>query len=485
MLCAKPAGVNGDMTMTNDTLMPQSGSRFLTRVLRVPTPTMVVMASHVCIVTETYAPEINGVASTLGRLASGMRARGHTVSLVRPRQPIDVARRRPEPGTLLVTGMRLPGYKGLQLGLPAGAALRAAWSRNRPDAVYVATEGPLGWSAARAGAALGIRVCSGFHTNFDRYVRHYGAGWLRRPVAAYLRRFHNTTAGTLVSTEGLRDELRAAGFERLGVLGRGVDRVRFDPGRRSPALRAAWGATHEDLVALYVGRLAPEKNVELAVAAYRAMQQTGWGLRFVVVGDGPLGATLASAHPDLVFRGFRTGDDLAAHYASADVFLFPSETETFGNVTLEAMASGLAVVAYDYAAAHVHVEHGVTGVLVEPGDRDGFIRAATALAQTREKLPAMRRRARTAMEAVDWSRVVERFEQFLLGDTTREEDEGAESRGLGRAGIVSPRRGRAGGAEARDRAADASGSGADTHPAADALPAGEDALLLRRPVLPR
>ena len=122
------------------------------------------------------------------------------------------------------------------------------------------------------------------------------------------------------------------------------------------------------------------------------MQQVRGALRFVVVGDGPLGPALTRAHPDLVFRGFRTGDDLAAHYASADIFLFPSETETFGNVTLEAMASGLAVVAYDDAAARVHVEHGVTGALARPGDGRRFIEAAVALARTPESLPAMRRR---------------------------------------------------------------------------------------------
>ena len=446
---------------------------------------MVVVASHVCIVTETYAPEINGVASTLAHLASGMRERGHIVSLVRPRQPsIDVPGRR-EPRTLRVGGMRLPGYKGLRIGFPAGAALRTVWSRSRPDAVYVATEGPLGWSAARAGAALGIPVYSGFHTNFDRYMQHYGAGWLRRPIAAYLRHFHNATAGTLVSTPRLRDELAAAGFERLGVLGRGVDGRRFDPARRSAALRATWGASDGDLVVLYVGRLAPEKNVELAATAYRAMQKArGGGLRFVVVGDGPLGAALARAYPDLLFCGFRTGEDLAVHYASADVFLFPSETETFGNVTLEAMASGLAVVAFDYAAARVHIENGITGALVQPGDARGFVAAAVALVRAPQALPAMRRRARAAMEAVEWSRVVERFEELLLGRAGREEDERGEQRALGSSGIVSRRRGGGGGEETRDLRLHDARSRPDAGAAEATLPVGEDASLLRRSVLP-
>ena len=447
---------------------------------------MVVVASRVCIVTETYAPEINGVASTLGRLADGMRARGHVVSLVRPRQKaIDVRGRRPEPGTLLVPGMRLPGYKGLQLGFPAGAALRAAWRRRPPDAVYVATEGPLGWSAVRAGAALGIPVYSGFHTNFDRYMQHYGAAWLRRPIAAYLRRFHNATTGTLVSTPRLRAELGAAGFERLSVLGRGVDARRFDPARRSAALREGWGAGDGDLVVLYVGRLAPEKNIELAITAYRAMQRAcGGALRFVVVGAGPLEAALARTHPDLVFCGFRTGDELAAHYASADVFLFPSETETFGNVTLEAMASGLAVVAYDYAAARVHVEDGVTGALAQPGDARGFVDAAVALVGAPEALPAMRRRARAATEAVDWSRVVERFEQILLGDAGREEGERAEQRALGGSRSLSHGDGPGRGEEAGDLPLHLARPGADADLAARALPVGEDASLLRRSVLP-
>ena len=458
--------------MSTDIVTPHSGSRFLTGDWRASVVTLVVVARHVCIVTETYPPEINGVASTLAQLASGMRERGHTVSLVRPRQPaVDLSRRASEPRALLVGGMRLPGYKGLRMGFPAGAALRTAWSRSRPDAVYVATEGPLGWSAVRAGAALGIPVYSGFHTNFDRYMQHYGAGWLRRPMAAYLRRFHNTTAGTLVSTPRLSAELAAAGFERLGVLGRGVDGARFDPARRSAALRAEWGAARGELVVLYVGRLAPEKNVELAVTAYRAMQQVRCDLRLVVVGDGPLGAALARSHPDLVFRGFRTGEDLAAHYASA------------GNPHAPRVVT-LAVVAYDYAAARVHIENGVTGALAHLGDARGFVDAAVALARSPESLPAMRRHARAAMEAVDWSRVVGRFEQLLLGDAGREEDERGEQRALGGSRPVPRRRGRDRGEEARDLPLHAARSSADADAAAEVLPMGEDASLLRRSVLP-
>jgi glycosyltransferase involved in cell wall biosynthesis len=209
--------------------------------------------------------------------------------------------------------------------------------------------------------------------------------------------------------------LLGIGFSDVHVLGRGVDGELFDPARRTARLRATWGAGSKDLVALYVGRLAPEKNVPLAVAAYRAMQRVQSAARCVIVGDGPLRGALEQAHPDLVFCGMRTGAALAAHYASADVFLFPSETETFGNVTLEAMASGLVVVAYDYAAARIHVAHGESGVLAPRGDARAFVESAAALARRTECLPEMRRRARAHAASVDWPSVVAVFEALLTG----------------------------------------------------------------------
>jgi glycosyltransferase involved in cell wall biosynthesis len=431
---------------------------------------------HFCVVTETYPPEINGVATTLAHLVSGLRAHGHRVSLVRPRQRVDPSGPGADATTTLVAGVRLPGYRGLQLGLPAGAVLRAAWTRRRPDAVYVATEGPLGWSALRAGTALGVPVYSGFHTNFHTYVGHYGAGWLRNAAAAYLRRFHNASTGTIVATECLRAELAAAGFVNLGVIGRGVDSRRFDPARRSKALRVAWGAAEGDLVALYVGRLAAEKNVGLAIEAYEAMRRVNTHLRFVLVGDGPLGPALQRDHPDLVFAGFRTGDDLAAHYASADVFLFPSETETFGNVTLEAMASGLGVIAYDYAATRIHIDNGVSGLAIREGDRQGFIAAAVKLATNPDLLPPMRREARAAMEVVAWARVVERFERLLAG-AAREEEDHRDEHGSAAPGTGHRRRGGADYAEARGRALHPARAGADAASAATAVASGPDVSL--------
>jgi glycosyltransferase involved in cell wall biosynthesis len=365
------------------------------------------------IVTETYPPEINGVALTLARLVDGLRARGHLVSVIRPRSRAGDRSANDDPDVTVVRGLPLPGYRELRVGLPAGSVLWARWTIHRPDVVYLATEGPLGWSAMRTAQRLEIPVFSGFHTNFHEYARHYRAGWLEPLILGYLRRFHNETRGTLVATTDLRDQIRALGFDNLNVIGRGVDRQLFTPARRSRALRASWGVADGDLVALYVGRIAAEKNLSLAIEAYRAMQATGRVKRFVVVGDGPQRVGLEATHPDLLFCGVQRDERLAAHYASADLFVFPSETETFGNVILESMASGLCVLAYDYAAARMHVRHGETGVLAPYRDSRAFVREAAALPRS-PRLVAMRRRARTDTARLDWPDVVDRFERVLM-----------------------------------------------------------------------
>lgn len=370
---------------------------------------------HFCIVTETYPPEINGVALTLAHLIEGLRAQNHTVTMVRPSQPrFDRADSGNGPQLRLVHSLPLPGYRGLHIGLPAGHVLRRCWTQQRPDVVYVATQGPLGWSAIRAARRLRIPVFSGFHTNFDNYAKHYHASRLRSLIFSYLRSFHNRTDGTIVPSADLRDRLRELGLRNLSVLGRGVDSRLFSPDRRSAALRRTWRAGENDPVALYVGRLAAEKNIGVAIDAYRAMQRVNPAVKFVLVGEGPLRTALQKKHPDLIFCGVQVGESLARHYASADIFLFPSETETFGNVTLEAMASGLVVVAYDYAAAHAHIKNRETGMLASCGDAQYFIQAAAELALPRPLRRTMGRQARAYALALDWHQIVDRFAAILM-----------------------------------------------------------------------
>ena len=377
---------------------------------------------RVGIVTETYGPEVNGVAMTVGRLVDGLLARGHSVQLIRPRQhPRDDPHRDGALEVWPVAGAAIPFYRDLRIGFPADRLLLERWRQTPPDVVHIVTEGPLGHSALAMARRLRLRVFSGFHTNFHAYSRHYGMGLLARPIVAYLRRFHNRTDCTLVPTEELATELRTLGFHRLRVLARGVDTRLFDPAHRDPALRRSWGANPTDPVALYVGRLAAEKNLQLVLTAYRALRAIRPATRLVLVGDGPLAARLQARHPEIVFPGMRIGADLATHYASADLFLFPSLTETFGNVTLEAMASGLAVVAFDYAAAHRHIVHGQSGLLAPRGDPAAFIEAASQLASDLALRRTLGQSARQAVLAFDWEHICQRLEQWYLESAYEEQ----------------------------------------------------------------
>ncbi len=366
---------------------------------------------RVGLVTETYPPEVNGVAATISRVVEGLRELGHQVQLVRPCQASPQAKAHPaQSGEVLMRGVSIPRYPQLKMGLPARRALVQLWTAQRPDVVHIVTEGPLGWSALRAATQLKLPVVSDFRTNFHAYSSHYGVGWLRAPVMAYLRMFHNRTHCSMVPTDTLRSELAATGFQGLRVVARGVDTQRFTPSHRSDLLRARWGASPNTLVALCVGRLAAEKNLGALIDAVIAMREHEPGMRLVLVGDGPERARLQKICPDAVFSGVRHGEDLAAHYASADVFLFPSMTETFGNVVPEAMASGLAVVAYDHAAAGQLVRHGHNGLLARFDDQSEFCRVARRLAADRSQVRALGLQARTSVLSLDWCRIVEAVE---------------------------------------------------------------------------
>jgi glycosyltransferase involved in cell wall biosynthesis len=367
---------------------------------------------RVAIVSETYPPEINGVALTVAGLAHGLGAAGHGVQVIRPRQ----SQPQPDPGvddTVLVRGVGLPMYPGLLLGLPCTRRLRALWKNGKaPDAIYVATEGPLGRSALRAALDLGIPACSGFHTRFDDFARYYGFGIIAPAVFGYLRRFHRRTAATLVPTAQLKEFLDREGFGNVILLRRAVDTSLFNPQRRDDALRAQWDLKPGQLAVIHVGRIAAEKNTVLAVRAFRAIQAQQADARFIWVGDGPARAALQVANPDFHICGTQQGESLARHYASADLFLFPSLTETFGNVTLEALASGVPIVAFDYAAAREHV-NAQCGRRVAFGDDDAFIRAARELASAPALANSMREAARRAVDTLDPRSVTANFAAVL------------------------------------------------------------------------
>jgi len=370
----------------------------------------------VTIVTETFTPDINGVAMTLGNLLTGLSNRRHQVQLVCPASDKrDVSKLPDNVSYHPVRGLSIPGYNEAKFGLPSKTLLKKLWGEQRPDVIYVATEGPLGWKAIKIANDFSIPVVSGFHTNFQSYSNHYGIGLLEKVVAGYLMKLHNNTNLTLTPTDGQKKLLENMKIKNVAVLSRGVNTSLFSSVKRNVWLRKKWGVTsNNEPVVLYVGRIAAEKNLNLAVDTYRELHKKNNKIKFVLVGDGPLLTKLKNKNPDFIFAGMQSGEELAKYYASSDIFLFPSMTETFGNVILEAMASGLGIVAYDYAAANMHIKHNVSGRVAEFGNEQAFKCNAHYYLDNFHLLSKISETASTYALGQGWNKIVCQFENHLF-----------------------------------------------------------------------
>lgn len=369
---------------------------------------------RIAVVTETWPPEVNGVAMTLAKLVQGLSHRNHDVQLIRPRQTkTDSPMSDSSLEEVLMRGMPIPRYPELKLGLPSKKTLVKTWTLRRPDVVHIATEGPLGWSALQAAKVLKLPVTSDFRTNFQSYSKHYGVGWLRKPIVAYLRKFHNATACTMVPTRELMRTLSQNGFANLKVVSRGVDTKLFNISKRDTSLRSSWGATDDTKVLISVGRMAPEKNLDQVLKTYEALKVTGQAFKLVMVGDGPLKEQFQKRYPEIIFPGMLSQSNLAAYYASSDLFIFPSQTETFGNVTLEALASGIPVLAFDCAAARDWVQTGVNGWLVAENNPEGFAAQAVAIFNSKDLLDQITQSTRQQVVHLDWDQIAEQVESVF------------------------------------------------------------------------
>jgi glycosyltransferase involved in cell wall biosynthesis len=369
---------------------------------------------RIAVVTETWPPEVNGVAVTLAKLVQSLSHRNHDVQLIRPRQAkIDEGVRDSNLEEVLMRGMPIPRYPELKLGLPSKKTLVKAWTLRRPDVVHIATEGPLGWSALQAAKVLKLPVTSDFRTNFQSYSKHYGVGWLRKPIVAYLRKFHNATACTMVPTRELQRTLSDNGFLNLKVVSRGVDTQLFNSNKRDQQLRESWGATEQTKVLISVGRMAPEKNLEQVLKVFDSLKYLGNKIKLVMVGDGPLKEQFKQRYPEIIFPGMLSQSNLANYYASSDLFVFPSQTETFGNVTLEALASGIPVLAFDCAAARDWVQTDVNGWLVPESQPENFVAKAIEIFKSETLLDDVTNSTRQQIVHLDWDQIAEQVESVF------------------------------------------------------------------------
>ncbi|GIV95092.1 MAG: glycosyl transferase family 1 [Chloroflexus sp.] len=360
---------------------------------------------RIALICETFLPDVNGVTTTLCRLLEYLQYQGHDVLLFAPHgAPASYAGAEIVP----LNGMPLPLYPEVKL-TPPQPGLTARLQRFQPDLVHLVGPVVLGAIVPGIVRRLGLPLIASYHTDFGAYSQHYGFGFLKHGVNAWLRWIHNRCRINLCPSRFTMNVLRAAGFRRLRIWGRGVDIERFHPRYRSEAWRAAVGAQPGERVVLYVGRVAAEKRVDLLPEAIRGLPNT----RLVIVGDGPFRSELQRRCAGLPvhFTGYLKGDDLATAYASADVFVFPSDTDTFGQVVQEAMASALPVVAARAGGALDLIHHGQNGYLFTPGVvSDLRSRLREVLARDERRL-AQGTVGRTIAEQRSWPRVM----QELMG----------------------------------------------------------------------
>lgn len=358
---------------------------------------------RIALVSETWFPQVNGVSRSLGKLVESFVGCGDTVRLFIPRYA-----QSQWPDGLSAIGFRavpLPFYPEVRLPVVTPATVARELASFRPDVVHIATEGPLGWAALRASRRLGLPVVSSYHTSFAHYLRLYGAGWLEGAAWRYLRGFHNATAATFCPTPSIRAQLLEKGFERVEIWSRGVNSTHFHPGKRDSELRRRLGVPENAIALAYCGRLAAEKNIETLLAAFRQLPST-LPVHLLLIGDGPLRSKLeAASDPRVIFTGYQRGEDLARLYASADLFVFPSLSDTFGNVLLEAMASGLPAVAFDVAGPRDVVRHGETGLLVGEVGAEALAAALAGLIADPARLGRMAADARQYAAGQDWEKI--------------------------------------------------------------------------------
>ena len=380
---------------------------------------------RVTLVTETYFPQVNGVSRTLGQLVRHLKESGDSVQLIQP----DYGNPAPSDDTVLVRSITMPFYKELHLPLPPFGRVRRAIEAFQPDVIHVATEATLGLATLWFAQALNVPVVSSFHTHFDHYSDHYGVGWTKGAIWRYLRWFHNRTRETYVPSRATIAELEKRGFERLELWPRGVDSHLFRPDRPGRAeVRRSLGFGPENVVIGYVSRIAVEKNVGYLVEALERVRADRDHARFLFVGDGPARAEIERRMgPHARFVGYRTGDDLADHYAAADLFAFTSLTETFGNVVLEAMSSGLPVVALRAGGVGDTVRTGLNGIAIDPSESpEHLAEAIKTLVDDVDLRRKISESARVYALGQSWDAIMgslrQRYQRVIEARSPREED---------------------------------------------------------------
>lgn len=360
---------------------------------------------RIAIFSEVYWPMVSGVGVTLDRLQQALVDRGHAVRVYTATYPLP-AGQPDRPEVHRSPSIPLFLYPDVQWAFPRQREITADLAQFRPDVVHVATEFALGLVGVKAAGQLGIPVIASAHTDYQKYARRYGVGFVLGMGWRYLRWFYQHAEQVLVPSRVYERALNGRGIEHTGLWTRGVDPSHFHPRFRSPAWRARFGVGDEDLLVTYIGRLAREKDLMRLITAWQALRARRGSAQLVLVGRGPLEEELRrAALPGVHVAGLLGGRELSAAYASADLFTFPSPTETFGNSLLEAMGSGLPSLAVNAGGVTEFAEHGANAWLARPHDTDALTDGLERLLRDQELRVRLARGALATAASRPWERI--------------------------------------------------------------------------------
>jgi glycosyltransferase involved in cell wall biosynthesis len=378
---------------------------------------------RIAIFTEVYWPMVSGVGVTLDRLTRALQARGHTVRVYSATYPLPPGTPdRPE--VHRSPGIPLFVYPDLQWALPRQREIVADLALFRPDVVHLATEFAVGLAGLKAAKQLGIPMVASAHTDYQKYAGRYGLGFVLQLAWIYMRWFYEHAERVLVPSRVYERYLHSRGVHHTALWSRGVDPEDFHPRFRSEAYRARFGVGREDLLVTYIGRLAREKDLERLISAWGTLRSRRGNAQLVLVGQGPLGVDISTrAIPGVHVAGLLSGRELSEAYASADLFVFPSPTETFGNSLIEAMGSGLPALAVRSGGVLDYAIHEENAWLAPAHDTMAL---TEALARLLSDAPLRARLARGALAtaaARSWEPIydglIEEYRSVAAGRKTR------------------------------------------------------------------
>ena len=366
---------------------------------------------RIALFTGAYNHIADGVSLTLNRLVAYLERQGVAVQIFAPtveEPPVDHA------GTLIpVPSVALPGRPEYRFSTRISRSVRDALRAFRPTLFHIATPDLLGYRALRLAQSWNVPVVASYHTHFSSYLKYYNMDMLEGFVWKYLRWFYAQCEAVYVPSHSMADVLREHGIvDGLRLWGRGVDTERFSPVQRSAAWRRSLGVSDDEVLVTFISRLVWEKRLDVFADVVAELQQRGLPVRSLVVGDGPARDELAERMPGTIFTGHLGGDALARAYASSDIFVFPSDTETFGNVTLEAMASGVPTVCADATGSASLVEHGTTGYLAPPGDVATFVEHVAQLVENPVVRHEMGCAALARAQEYEWDAILGRIDGY-------------------------------------------------------------------------